>query len=178
VGAERPTAQDHAKAEGKVSMPLGRHRSHFPGLKGPGWTSWTLYRLCSVCGVKIDPREQGYRGPCDTCRRERNRARGTRQRRGYTDAWLQLVKLAIRQQPYCSVCGVTSDLTGDHRVPLAKGGTSTLENVQVLCRSCNSSKGSRVGRSDARFLSSASSNPRPLLGEKESQSPNAEIDLG
>jgi HsdM N-terminal domain/HNH endonuclease len=36
-----------------------------------------------------------------------------------------------------------TDLTGDHRVPLSRGGTSTLENVQVLCRRHNSAKRDR-----------------------------------
>ena len=58
--------------------------------------------------------------------------------------WLRLVKLAIRQQPYCSIPGCTgTDLTGDHRLPVSKGGTSTLENVQVLCRRHNSAKRDR-----------------------------------
>ena len=67
--------------------------------------------------------------------------------------------------PYCTACGSTTDLTGDHRVPLSKGGMSRLENVQVLCRPCNSSKGSR--EEDAAFLSSASPNPAPENGEKQ-----------
>src|SRR5215204_3341018 len=108
----------------------------------------TLFRLCSVCGVKLDPREHGYRGPCPDCKRARERARvrGTRKQRGYTDAWLQLVKVAISQHPYCSACGATTDLTGDHRIPLSKGGTSTLGNIEVLCRRCNSAKGNRPAR--------------------------------
>jgi 5-methylcytosine-specific restriction endonuclease McrA len=45
--------------------------------------------------------------------------------------------------PYCAGCGATSDLTVDHVVPIARGGTPTPENLQVLCRSCNSAKGAR-----------------------------------
>jgi 5-methylcytosine-specific restriction enzyme A len=110
------------------------------------------------------------RGQCDTCRqeRERTRVRGTRQQRGYSDQWFQLVKMAISQQPYCSACGTTSDLTGDHRIPLSKGGTSTLENIQVLCRLCNSSKGSRLGWREAGFLGSAGE-PRSLAAAKNNR---------
>jgi 5-methylcytosine-specific restriction enzyme A len=39
-------------------------------------------------------------------------------------------------------CGSTSDLTADHVVPLAAGGTHDGPR-QVLCRRCNSSKGAR-----------------------------------
>ena len=44
----------------------------------------------------------------------------------------------------CAHCGVTADLTMDHVTPLSKGGRNTIENIQVLCRACNSSKGNRL----------------------------------
>jgi len=43
----------------------------------------------------------------------------------------------------CQHCGATENLTVDHIVPLAKGGTNELDNLQPLCKSCNSSKGAR-----------------------------------
>lgn len=43
----------------------------------------------------------------------------------------------------CRHCGVRRFLTVDHIVPLDKGGTNDRENLQTLCRSCNSSKGNR-----------------------------------
>jgi 5-methylcytosine-specific restriction endonuclease McrA len=39
-------------------------------------------------------------------------------------------------------CGETADLTADHVIPIAKGGTNDGER-QVLCRKCGSSKGKR-----------------------------------
>lgn len=65
----------------------------------------------------------------------------TRHQRGYTNDWLRLVRIAIKEQPWCASCGAQHDLTGDHITPLSAGGMSTLDNVQVLCRSCNSRKG-------------------------------------
>jgi len=44
----------------------------------------------------------------------------------------------------CQWCGATDDLTLDHIWPQLLGGEHTLENLRVLCRSCNSSKGARV----------------------------------
>jgi 5-methylcytosine-specific restriction endonuclease McrA len=41
----------------------------------------------------------------------------------------------------CLCCGVTRDLSIDHVIALANGGRHSRENVQVLCLSCNSSKG-------------------------------------
>lgn len=41
----------------------------------------------------------------------------------------------------CKHCGTHLDLTVDHIYPESKGGTLELDNLQTLCRSCNSKKG-------------------------------------
>lgn len=41
----------------------------------------------------------------------------------------------------CKRCGATDDLTIDHIKPESKGGKATDDNLQTLCRSCNSKKG-------------------------------------
>jgi len=67
--------------------------------------------------------------------------------RGYGAQWQRTVARAIRDQPFCSVCftggSPTNPLTGDHIVPLSKGGSGDSANVRILCRSCNSRKGAR-----------------------------------
>lgn len=51
----------------------------------------------------------------------------------------------LRRYGHCCVaCGEPDELTIDHIVPIAKGGRHSAENVQPLCRSCNSSKGSSI----------------------------------
>lgn len=44
----------------------------------------------------------------------------------------------------CRHCGATENLALDHIFPWSKGGSDRAENLQVLCQSCNSSKGARV----------------------------------
>lgn len=47
----------------------------------------------------------------------------------------------------CLACGKKfplSKLTFDHIIPVIKGGTSDIGNGQPLCRSCNSSKGTKT----------------------------------
>src|SRR6185503_1688094 len=45
----------------------------------------------------------------------------------------------------CVRCGSERDLTVDHRKPVASGGGAEIENLQTLCRSCNSRKEANHG---------------------------------
>lgn len=44
----------------------------------------------------------------------------------------------------CVGCGARFDLQYDHVIPLAFGGASTLENLQILCAGCNARKGASL----------------------------------
>ena len=43
----------------------------------------------------------------------------------------------------CQRCGTRRDLTLDHVLAESKGGTHDADNLQTLCKSCNSRKGPR-----------------------------------
>ena len=50
----------------------------------------------------------------------------------------------IKQNNYCWYCGKEiepSRLTKDHMFPRAKGGTDEMDNIIMVCKECNSSKG-------------------------------------
>lgn len=50
----------------------------------------------------------------------------------------------LRDDLTCQRCGTRENLSVDHIRPESKGGTLELENLQTLCRSCNSKKGVSV----------------------------------
>ena len=64
-------------------------------------------------------------------------------RSAYADPILKRWKAAMLPGGICVTCGSRVDLTADHVLPLDNGGTNAPSNLQVLCRSCNSSKGNR-----------------------------------
>ena len=69
-------------------------------------------------------------------------------------------KYLCRECAYrCLCCGKRKKLTADHVIPVSKGGTSNIDNIQPLCGPCNSSK--RDGTLDFRKI--------PLNSDKETQ---------
>jgi 5-methylcytosine-specific restriction endonuclease McrA len=53
------------------------------------------------------------------------------------------IKCFKKNKYRCVYCGGYKNLSADHIVPESKGGKLILENLQTLCRSCNSRKGAR-----------------------------------
>jgi len=61
------------------------------------------------------------------------------------EEWKELKK---KYNYTCLMCGKKEPeikLSIDHIIPVSEGGTNWIENIQPLCRSCNSKKGKTVG---------------------------------
>lgn len=52
----------------------------------------------------------------------------------------QFKDLCEKYHNVCLCCGNSGKLVADHVVPLSKGGSNSIENIQPLCFSCNSKK--------------------------------------
>lgn len=72
-------------------------------------------------------------------RMERARDKGTHTR----DQWIAL-RGRIGKCARCGVSGSEVPLAKDHIYPIARGGCDCIENIQPLCRNCNSRKGDGV----------------------------------
>ncbi len=91
-----------------------------------------MIKACLDCSM---PTRNG--SVCHPCQVVRERKRNAT-RPHYGGEWRRTSQAQRRAQPWCSVCGSTTDLTVDHIVPRSlEGGLATL------CRSCNGSKGDR-----------------------------------
>ena len=55
----------------------------------------------------------------------------------------QWVEMCALYNNKCVCCHKRNKLTADHVVPVSKGGTSNIDNIQPLCVSCNSKKGTK-----------------------------------
>ena len=62
---------------------------------------------------------------------------------GSTTAWRKIRQRVIDRDGCCQRCGTEEMLSVDHIVPRNLGGSDSLDNLQVLCSACNSSKGGR-----------------------------------
>jgi 5-methylcytosine-specific restriction endonuclease McrA len=56
------------------------------------------------------------------------------------------VRLQIwkRDDGRCRKCGSQERIHLDHIIPVSKGGSDAVENLELLCQSCNLSKGAKI----------------------------------
>ena len=49
-----------------------------------------------------------------------------------------------RDEGKCVECGIQEDLQYDHIIPVSKGGSNTVKNIQILCKHCNLKKSNKI----------------------------------
>ena len=115
-------------------------------------------RICDPCYLKMP----GGRKPCPTCKaiihiKQKKCAQHMLDAKGgLTRRFRPLIPKSVQRAAYqrdsytCVQCGLVGKgetheekvkgFAIDHVVPNAAGGSSELENLQILCRKCNSAK--------------------------------------
>lgn len=110
---------------------------------------------CDGCGTTTSNHKNGKGRLCDRCRTERQRAhtrqknhlRRIREKGDVTAEYEQALRRKAKRCPMAG-CGVRLIDTPkqpnskelDHIVPINMGGTHTIGNVRIICRSCNLSR--------------------------------------
>jgi 5-methylcytosine-specific restriction endonuclease McrA len=66
--------------------------------------------------------------------------------------WLALLELVGNHCLSCGKSGSEVELTEDHIIPLSRGGNNDIDNIQPLCRSCNSIKHMKASSPASRLM--------------------------
>lgn len=90
----------------------------------------------------IDCDQLTQESPCSSCTRERRRRRNADRRIASAVVAAWVAEHGWVCPGYLRAQHPSRDLTADHVLPYARGGTNEGERA-VLCRACNSRKGSK-----------------------------------
>lgn len=98
-------------------------------------------RPCATCGVPCDE------GNCPThpkARRWRNRPVRVTTEVYRSPEYRRARRVALISTRWCAYCKLVPPTTGDHIIPLARGGAWGWPNIVAACAPCNTSKGDRT----------------------------------
>jgi len=107
---------------------------------------------CLYCGERKWHDKHANKTFCSKActKKHRSRVKELRLKNNIKDRGVTLPNLIKRVGWACNCCGIKCQMpigfnfpdeaTVDHVVPVSKGGTHTWDNVQLLCRKCNSTK--------------------------------------
>lgn len=124
------------------------HKKYYNEHKIKFKISSTEYRNKNKLKIKIQKSEYDKSPDGKLSRSKRDHRRRMLEFNSVCDLTLdQWVSILVSQENKCNICGRTFDdrlrPEKDHIIPISKGGGLTYNNVQALCKSCNSSKSNR-----------------------------------
>lgn len=107
-------------------------------------SDWHIANKESENAISRERMKQWVKDNPDRHRTNQRRYRATEYRAEGLHTQEQWEMLQCFYNGYCPRCNQESKLSLDHIVPLVQGGTHYIDNIQGLCKSCNSAKGDRV----------------------------------
>jgi 5-methylcytosine-specific restriction protein A len=139
-GCTTPAQAKHGMCS-RCVLRNGKPRTRIPLGK---WINNEKQRFCWSCKEikeilnfpKSKKSPHGYGGMCKNCLIIRNNKYNP----------IEVFKYAeknLKQGKSCARCLSKNKLEVDHIVPLSKGGDNSINNLQILCSSCNKKKGNR-----------------------------------
>lgn len=133
-------------------------------------TDPTILKDCTGCGTslpatltyyhKLKRGKYGLDPSCKTCRAIQKKVAYRKNPAKYRDRWRkhkrdragmsgshseqEWLDLQEHYGYKCVICNEPKPLTRDHIIPVTRGGSDNIENIQPACQECNSRKGNRL----------------------------------
>lgn len=104
------------------------------------WVAWSLgeHGWETTCVIWHSEWERHYDDDNGAVKKPKKNGSGRRPISWATRQWIK-----ERDEFRCKMCNTHENLTVDHIVSVAEGGTNDVSNLQTLCQSCNSRKGAK-----------------------------------
>ncbi len=113
----------------------------------PGMGDWVYFTLCLVAGLTMvgsGLAMSDYTPAQPQHKHIQFNRRAKLQHNGGRHTEQEWRALCVEYKNRCACCNKRAKLTKDHVVSIYRGGTDNIDNIQPLCQSCNSSKGTRT----------------------------------
>jgi len=157
-----PFSKEHKRKIGKAKKgkPLSKEHKKNIGKSHKGKSSGALdkhWKLSEETRKKMSKAKKGdknysWKDGISQDKNHYNRQRRNRKLNAEGSHTFGEWELLKKQYGYtCPCCGKEEPdikLTEDHIIPLSKGGSDHIENIQPLCRSCNSKKHTKIIKYD------------------------------